>query len=635
MQQYTSTSPFDSERCPVTGLEIENRPGWADLELGPRYRVSFCIIGERILASAPRGNSGKTGIPRLFEERERVLREAGLWDRPYFEIKDYSGIDPDHPREGRSQFSNALVAEGRRGMLRGYWGYNGPPAYRWIMRLGRLLTNYRGEAPVSFVRDYRAAMLAALAAQGRLELRTDPDRPSWETNLGDQRCRFEIVERDVLFAELPGNLPPEHADRFFALYDRVLSQPGYFPDGSHRLIVQLMGYEPGNWRGRRAYLSGMNRFRRRHPCDHVVVLGSTPLLRAVLAANRHLIHYQIEPARDMDEAMVLIDRRRRQRPWIAVGLDRLRRLRRRPRARTWTQEELDRHTNEILQLLGSINWAIENTDPVRHDVDHDNPLRILVQAIMVLKQDFDAVLRDRAEMKAQVVRAAKLASLGTLTAGLAHELNNPLTAVIGFAQRLERAEDPKVHESAAAVVRAARRMKVIVDKLLQADRPPAVVELDRVDINGPVREALVLFEEQLRQRSISVDLKLADALPTVRANAEHLEGVLHNLLANARDALEETAVDGGRARRITITTQREGRWIKLRFADNGCGMPPEVRERAFDPFYTTKEVGKGAGLGLYVSHKIVDQYDGSITLESEEGTGTTVEILLPVGDQHD
>jgi len=620
-------TPFDLDTCPITGLEIAHRPGWTDLDLGSRYRVSFCVIGERILASAPRGNSGKTGIPRLFEERERVLREAGLWDRPHFEIKDYGAVDPDHPREGRSQFSNALAVEGRRGKLQGYWGYNGPLAYRWIMRVGKHLVGYDGPVPVNFVSDYRAAVLAALAAQGRLELRTDPDRPSWEIELGDQRCRFEIVERDVLLAEIPGKLPPEHAGRFFALYEHVLSQPGYFPDGSHRLIALLRGYKPGNWRGRRAYLVGMNRFRKRHPCDHVVVLGTTPLFRAVLAANRHLIPYRIEAAHDMVEAMEMIESRRKGRPLIARWLYGLRRLRPGPMARAWSREELDRYTNEILQLLGSINWDIEGT-ALRHAVSHDNPLRILVEAITVLKQDFDTLLREKAEMKVQVVRAAKLASLGTLTAGLAHELNNPLTAVLGFAQRLERAEDPQIREGAAAVVRAARRMKVIVDKLLQADRPPALVELGRVDINSPVREALVLFEEQLRRRGISVDLELAEALPQVRGNGEHLEGVVHNLLANARDALEE--VDGVRARRIRVSTRRKGRWIELRFADNGCGMPAEVRERAFDPFFTTKAVGKGAGLGLYVSHKIVDQFEGSIMLESEPGAGTTVEILLPV-----
>jgi signal transduction histidine kinase len=631
MAKSSSIDPFQLDRCPITGLPITRKPGWTNLALAQGYSASFCLIGDRILASTARGNSGRAGIPRFFEERERVLREMGLWEQPHLEIKDYGAIDPNHPRHGRSQFSNALAAEGRRGMLRGFWGYNGPTAFRWIMQVALELVGYDGPVPVRLVKDYRAAILEATAARSRLEgvlSERTTRRPEWTLELGGYRFHFEVIDHDVVYAEIPGELPVEHVDRFFELYEQVLGEPGLFPDGTHRLIVLLKDFRGGTWRGRQTYLKKMRCFRRRHPCKHVVALGTTRMFNVVIRINRHLIPYRLDPAASLQQALEVIERQRERptRPRLVELIGRIRP--RDARRRSWTEEQIKQHTDEILQLLGSINWEIEGIEGFDPDrISADNPLGILLEAISLIKKDFDLMLRERAEMQAHVIRAAKLASLGTLTAGLAHELNNPLTAVLGFAQRLQRVPDSETRESAAAVVRAGRRMQSIVDKLVQADRAPVTAERTQVDINRQVEEALLLFEQQLDSQGIAVKLKLQEDLPPVRGNADHLEGVVQNLVTNARDALEE--VEGQRSKRITITTSQSGRWVKLTLGDNGCGMPAEVAERAFDPFFTTKAVGKGAGLGLYVSHKIIDQYDGSMTLRSRPGRGTVVEVLLP------
>jgi signal transduction histidine kinase len=436
---------------------------------------------------------------------------------------------------------------------------------------------------------------------------------------------FEVIDRDVVYTEIPGELPIEHVDRFFELYEQVLGEPGFFPDGSHRLIVLLKDFQGGTWRGRQTYLTQMRRFLRRHTCRHVVVIGTTRMFNVVIRINQHLIPYRLDPAPNLLQALEKIERQR-QRPARPRLVERVGRIRSRPRS--WTEEQIKQHADEILQLLGSINWEIEGIDSFDpSQISPDNPLAILLEAIALIKKDFDFMLRERAEMQAHVIRAAKLASLGTLTAGLAHELNNPLTAVLGFAQRLQRVPDTETRESAAAVVRAGRRMQAIVDKLVQADRAPVTVERTLVDLNSQVKEALLLFEQQLESQGIAVRLELQEDLPPVLGNADHLEGVVQNLVTNARDALEE--VDGQRSKRITISTSQSGQWVKLILADNGRGMSAEVAERAFDPFFTTKAVGKGAGLGLYVSHKIIDQYDGSMTLRSRPDRGTVVEVLLP------
>jgi signal transduction histidine kinase len=629
MARSPAIDPFALDRCPVTGLSITHRPNWRDLELARGYSISFCVVGERVLVSAPRGNAGRAGVLRLFEERERVLREAGLWDKPHFEIMDFSAVATNHPRETRNQFSSSIAAEAHRGMLRGYWACNGPPLFRWIIRVAKLLAIAPRVATVAFVKDYREAILCATNAQAELEHRPGKGlrRDEWIVVLeGGHRFHFEIIGRDIVYAELPGELPVKYVERFFDLYGQVLSMPGFFPGGSHRLIVRLVGFRGGTWRGRQAYLAGMYRFCRRYGApDHVVALGTTRMFYPVLNINRHLIPYYIESAASLPQAIEMMaqQRERGSTPWLVRVL----RLGRLP-SKIWSQREIDRHIEEILELFGSVNWETGGQGKTAAVISSSNPLGVIADAIRVLKQDFDTMLHEQAEMKTQVVRAAKLASLGTLTAGLAHELNNPLTAVLGFAQRLERVEDASVRENAVTMVRAARRMKVIVDKLLQADRRLLVAEQSLVDLNTSVNEGLLLFEQQLDRGAIAVDLQLQADLPRILGNVEHFEGVVHNLLANARDSFN--SIDGERLKKITIATARDGRWVKLTFGDNGCGMAGHDVVRAFDPFYTTKDEGQGAGLGLYVAHKIVEQCDGSITLDSTPDEGTVVQILLPV-----
>lgn len=225
-------------------------------------------------------------------------------------------------------------------------------------------------------------------------------------------------------------------------------------------------------------------------------------------------------------------------------------------------------------------------------------------------------------------QAEKLAALGSMLAGVSHELNNPLAAVIGQAALLR--EDLEGTEHADRILkirRAADRCARIVQSFLAMARRKAP-EYRAVSVNDQVRAALELTEYQMHAANIAITTTLNARLPTITADPDQLHQVIVNLLTNARQALEDVAGE----RRITITTARAGSAVTLTIADNGPGIDAETRERIFDPFFTTKPVGVGTGIGLSYSLGIIEAHGGTLrTLDTD--SGTTLVITLPVPGQ--
>jgi PAS domain S-box-containing protein len=229
------------------------------------------------------------------------------------------------------------------------------------------------------------------------------------------------------------------------------------------------------------------------------------------------------------------------------------------------------------------------------------------------------------EQKSQV--ASRLASVGEMVAGVAHEINNPLTGVIGYAQLLLNRENmpPDVRRDLAAINECAQRVADIVQRLLafsHQTRPQRKL----VDINELIENTLILRSYHLTANNIEVTTRLALDLPEIMADPGQLQQVLLNLIVNAEMAMR---LAQGKSK-LTITTKKSDNIIKIYCKDNGSGMKPEVLNRIFDPFFTTREVGQGTGLGLSLCYGIVTEHKGNIYAESKPGKGATFVVELPV-----
>lgn len=234
-------------------------------------------------------------------------------------------------------------------------------------------------------------------------------------------------------------------------------------------------------------------------------------------------------------------------------------------------------------------------------------------------------------IESQLVQSEKLAAIGKLAAGVAHELNSPLTAILGNAQLLLR-EFPPDHEKHVLIEdirQCGVRSKNIILNLLSFARQKQL-DGEAVSINEVVNRAVRLVGHQIRQEQIALECRQEPDLPEVTGSSQQLEQVLINLLVNAKDALEGMT----EGKRITITNGRCVRngeeHLFIAVEDNGCGMGPEQLSQIFTPFFTTKDVGKGTGLGLAVSLGIVQTHGGTIECESRPGAGSKFTVLLPV-----
>ncbi|GAW92012.1 sensor histidine kinase [Calderihabitans maritimus] len=241
-------------------------------------------------------------------------------------------------------------------------------------------------------------------------------------------------------------------------------------------------------------------------------------------------------------------------------------------------------------------------------------------------------LKQKREMEAMVVQADKLAAVGLLASGVAHEINNPLASVAAYSQDLlERLETEKAEELLESgelihyltvIKEQVARAKKITQNLLNFARQ-SEWQPQELSVNSVIEDALALLEYQFKQADIVIEKKLEPQLPPVLADRLQLQQVFVNLFQNALDAMDKSG-------RLTISTSLEENYIKVTVSDTGCGIPEEQLPKIFDPFFTTKPAGVGTGLGLSICYGIISRLKGRIKVTSQTGKGTTVTVCLPV-----
>jgi len=253
-----------------------------------------------------------------------------------------------------------------------------------------------------------------------------------------------------------------------------------------------------------------------------------------------------------------------------------------------------------------------------------------LSAVTIIFKD----VTEKTKMEAQLVHSAKLAAIGEMAAGVAHELNSPMTVIIGTAQMLVRdfpgdVDRDKI-EALEDIINCGLRCKRIIQNLLTFSRQDEL-PTSEIDINEEVERVLSLIRYQINRSQVEILPHLDAELPRINANGPQIQQVLTNFLVNARDALDE----GGRPEKIIqVTTGLRRRdkkaWIVLSVRDNGTGIAPETLPKIFTPFYTSKESTKGTGLGLSVSLGIAESHGGTIEVDSIPGEGSTFSLILPL-----
>jgi signal transduction histidine kinase len=245
-----------------------------------------------------------------------------------------------------------------------------------------------------------------------------------------------------------------------------------------------------------------------------------------------------------------------------------------------------------------------------------------------LKQRVDEATAELRAAQAQLVEAQKLAAVGQLGAGVAHEINNPLAGILGHTQLLLLDREPTDgdFEALRKIELSAKRCKEITQNLLRFSQQREKAELRPIDLNAVARDALALTEHQLQGEGISLELSLADAPLRVSGDPGHLAQVVLALIGNARTAMAKAP---RKALRLTSRTAPDGR-AELTVEDTGKGIAPEHLPRIFEPFFTTKDVWSNVGLGLSVAYRVVSEHEGRLEVATEVGKGSRFTLSLPL-----
>jgi PAS domain S-box-containing protein len=291
--------------------------------------------------------------------------------------------------------------------------------------------------------------------------------------------------------------------------------------------------------------------------------------------------------------------------------------------------------NEAQERVEADTGVVEQGVQLSHDVhrrrdDSEFPATVTVSPLMghdgdVLGQVVSVrnVSQDR-RLEEQLRNTEKMVALGELVAGVAHEINNPLTGISAFAQILmeEQLTDDQL-ESVTLIKQESDRAKGVINDLLLFARKSAR-ESGPVDVNAVIAQTVRLRAYPLRNAKVTVQLDLDPSHPEVSGDGQKLQQVLLNIVSNAEHAMQDRS-----ERTLALRTVREGDRVVITATDTGCGMSEETRRRMFEPFFSTKVSGVGTGLGMSVAFGIINAHGGTIVVDTEPDVGTTVRIELP------
>jgi len=276
-------------------------------------------------------------------------------------------------------------------------------------------------------------------------------------------------------------------------------------------------------------------------------------------------------------------------------------------------------TREFKYLTNSFNKLLQLTYIQKENLENK---------VVELENLNSLLLEYRREME----KFEKLVAVGELSAGIAHEIGNPLNNIIGYInllkKKMQNMNDPELHDFIKRIIDDANRINRIIRGLLDYSRKDEILNLQKTNLKDVVNSSLELIELKLKNRNIEVRVEWEDAPLWVNIDRRKFRQIMLNLLINAIDSIHEKG-------KIVITAsnkEKSGKFVELTIADNGMGFKESLKGRIFDPFFTTKEPGHGTGLGLPVSLKFIQEMKGTIVLNSQEGKGTKAVLVLPLID---
>ncbi len=384
--------PDPSLVCPVSGLSILTEPIWTDVRLDSDYYATYSIIGKAILLITPTGKPTDKGSVCLLEKRKEFIEATGLTDRKYVELRDYRMLTGIPSKEGRMILTQFLLTEQSKGHLLGFWVFGAHLLIRFMYQAGQRL--HKSAIPVGVVKDYKEAVRSALNvlrqsgvdAGTRFYPRLKKD--DWTLDTGGYGISFELIGDDILYTVAQGKQRESDIESYFELHEKVLDETGLTQKGYYYRIINWEHFESIPWKARLMYMQGLKELNRKTPCRLSVIFGLNHFMKALVTINRPFVSIPVIVAKDFQDALEITERGRIQETEANFG-----RKIRKPEAKTYTAEQIQEFANEMLQVIGGINWDQAGVSLDGMNVEH--PFKPVLDALAVIKIDLDNTLREK------------------------------------------------------------------------------------------------------------------------------------------------------------------------------------------------------------------------------------------------
>jgi signal transduction histidine kinase/DNA-binding response OmpR family regulator len=617
--------------CPVTGLPVVTRPQWRNIAISRDYRVSFKMIGDRILHFTPEGDIAGVNVADVFRRREEVLKECAEPGKKIVEIRDFKHISGAPNHRQRKDFLK--YNEARSASCAGVVAYNVSKKYAAVVKL--ISRFFVKNFPIEIQEDYNSAVKRAiqlLEDQDKRMTGSYPGfetRPEWIYRDGDVFSAEHWLMREprVLLVILKGFLKARHVAEVLRIR-RGVHEGGRLgrSHGSHYVITCIDEAVGGEWAARMRLTREIVALLEHQGMPKTsYIFGGKGIANVILKTLKNYVTPKLTFVRDLEEALEQIDRLEKGKPpvpgrwWFG---------KKRKKKETGHQSYIE----EIMEYIGAITWDAPGEGPNPADAVH--PFKVIFDAIDMIKNDIDGLLMDSKTARKEAEEANKAKS--EFLANMSHEIRTPLNGILGMTDLMLADNPPEDYrERLMDIKHSGQSLMDIINEMLDFSKIEAgKVQLDHVPfkIDDLVRRVLRMVAVKADEKKLHLICRLDRHLPTaLTGDPVRIRQVLFNLLGNA-----VKFTDSGEVILDIMKKEENTGATVLEFAvtDTGIGIPADKTDSVFDSFAqldgSTSRSYSGTGLGLAISQSLVRMMAGEIKVESAEGRGSRFYFDIPL-----
>jgi len=629
--------------CPATGLEVFTLPEWINQKVSDTLIVNFWIVGGSIVYSLPEGRADLEGVRNGSKLKEKVATFLSEDSGQYIQIQDYALLKGFSIAARRYFIGKAINDKNLLSMV----FCNLSPSQSISVKIGNRFNTTGRQIHVA--KHYGDAVKLAIGISGREDLNTDislkelcrsfsnPNRSltpveiiskdAWQIQTPEYSNKAVVIDQCILHSTSEGQIQSEHLPLIEQM--RSMCQSALSEDSSIKYIVfDSSSLKVASTSVRLKYMQALKRWHQRFPLRMYIVYGANTFVGTAFRLARPLMPFNVKIAKDLVDAFHLIRHDR------YGNLSKKHAIQESEKPAVVNHEDIE----QLMAILGSINWEQEGIDD-SFDMGEDHPLYVLYQSVRIIKDELDDLFKERKRLEEQLHQSRKMESIGTLAGGVAHDFNNLLHVITGNAELAleDISQSNPAYDPLVEINSASSRAASIVKQLLKFSRKIDQA-LKPIDAIAVIKNALKFLRSAI-PTTIEIRMQLPDTDVTVLADSTQINQLLMNLCNNAAQEMEQTGgileiivekVHLGNEAIDSYSDLTEGDYLKIAVRDTGPGIDTEIIDRIFDPYFTTREVGKGSGMGLSIVHGIVKSHNGAITVDSQPGQGATFTMLFPV-----